>query len=272
MGHSSSKNSASSITNSLLSVVNQTTQSCVTPVSQNQVASFNATGPGSVNNVGDIDWSQFVTIQSGCTLSTSTINNLNNDIQQAAQQAATTTNGALGLDVGSQSAANITNLTANLATAISNAYQSSCANIITQSQNVSFNATDGGVNNAGDLNWSQTQNDVINCIENNSQVTTASNNLQQAIDQTAKSSVSDLTIIIILIVVGIVVLLIVGLVIFFLMKSQKQGQQFAASPQGQALLKTAVPELGAASAVSGLAGGSSSKGVGGLAGSPKSLH
>ena len=277
MGHSSSSNTVNSTTNALLSVVNKTTQQCVSPVSQTQVLGVTAKG-GSIVNIGSIDWSQVVSIQSNCALSSTTENNLSQSLQQTAQQQATTTNSALGLDLGSQSASNIVKYTTNLATTISNAYNGQCGILVNQSQAASFNAADGSVLNVGSLNWKQTQSDVTSCIMNNSDVTNATQNLQQAVNQVAKSSISGLFFLILFIIIGIVILAIIGAVIFFIMKQQKQTQEFVKSPEGQALLKTAAMATppgraaGVAGAVTGGAGGAGgAAGAGGGLGGLTSL-
>lgn len=271
MGHSSSSNVATSTTNALMKVVNTTTQQCVSPVTQSQGLTVNATG-GSIINVGAIDWSQVVTIQSNCALSNTTENNLSTSLLQTAAQQATTTNSALGLDIGSQAANNITNYTTNLATAVTNAYTGQCGILVNQSQAASFSASNGSVLNVGSLNWKQTQSDVTSCIMSNSDVTTASQNLQQAVNQVAKSSISGLFFLILFIIIGVVVLAIIGAVIFFIMKQQKQAKEFVTSPEGQQLLKTAamvaapevaIPAMAASSAAGGGAGGKGG-GLGGL--------
>lgn len=240
MGSSSSSNVVNSTTNALLKVVNSTTQQCVSPLSQTQVASITAKG-GSIVNLGTIDWSQVVSVKSNCALSASTKNTLSQSLTQTAQQTATASNSALGLDLGSQGANNIVKYTNNLATTIDNAYTAQCGNLVNQVQAVNFNATDGSVINAGSLNWSQTQDAVLSCIQKNADVTNATQNLTQAVDQVAKTSVSGLFFLILFIIIGIVILAIIGAVIFYVMKQQKQSQASTAKGTGGGgLAKTAM--------------------------------
>ena len=237
MGSSSSSNVVDSTTSALLNVVNSTTQQCVSPLSQTQVASITAKG-GSIVNIGTIDWSQVVSVKSNCALSASTTNNLSQSLTQTAAQTATSSNSALGLDLGSQAANNIVKYTTNLATTIDNAYVAQCGNLVNQVQAVNFNATDGSVINAGSLNWKQTQDSVISCIQNNTDVNNATQNLQQAVNQVAKTSVSGTFFLILFIIIGIIVVIIIGAVVFYVIKSQKQNQ--GAPGGGGGLAKTAM--------------------------------
>lgn len=254
MGQSKSKNQVESVTKSFLDVVTSTTQSCVSSVNQNQVASFRA--KGGIINVGNIDWDQVVTVKSGCALSDTTKSDLDTSLQQQAQQMAAATNSAFGINLGSQKAINVAKYTTELATAVKNSYEGRCANIINQNQTATFESVDGGVLNVADLNWSQTQHSILDCIQSNEDVITAKHNLEQEIGQTSKTSVSGLTFFLIFIVIGVVLVLIIGVVIFFLLRTQKNAQQFASSPEGQALIKTGLtavaPQTALATGASGL--------------------
>lgn len=173
-----------SVINTLLNVVRQSTQQCVSSVNQNQIANISGRS-GEIVNLGNIDWNQTVAINQGCILSDTTVNTLSNNLQQQAQQETQSIITTLGIDPQSAEAQSIGKAINDLASAIANAYQNPCGHMATVSQVMSFD------NTLGSVNWTQTQDTVISCINNDNGVQMAKNELLQALHQVPTGNLSE---------------------------------------------------------------------------------
>ena len=174
-----------SITNSLLDIVKQATQRCVNTVNQKQVANIVARGNTPLN-IGNIDWSQAVNINQGCI--TGSNSDLSNNLRQQALKEAQSVVMSMGINLQSSEGQAIMQASNNLATAIVNAYQSQCGNVVNQVQAVTFNGPTGSATGIGSLNWTQTQDTIISCISSDNNVVTAKDKLHQAINQVTRPS------------------------------------------------------------------------------------
>lgn len=244
MGAKSSKNEVESITKSFLDVVTSVTQECTQPVNQSQVLNVRG-NRGSIIDIGNIDWSQAVTLDLQCFTSAKTTNDITNAIDQQAQQLANTTTTALNFNIGSVESENVTRYITDLGTSISNAYKQNCSNAVSQAQLADITDNTGSVIRTGDLSWNQTASSIANCIQNVDTVNTAKNNLEQSIAQSATTKVNWLGIggIIAL----IVIVLIIGVVIFLIVRSsQKTASQIITNPQTAETLRAVAPIAGAA--------------------------
>lgn len=215
MGQASTKNVSQSVTTALLGVVNQTTQSCVSPVNMNQVISIEGK---TVNITGsNISQNQVYSVDFNCLQSNKTVNDLQSSLNQTAQQVAASTNQALNLNPGSTESTNVNNYVSNISESILNAYTGECSTSVQQQQFTNIKAK-GTVNiTNATLNQSQTGDLMVSCIQNSDNYTQAVSNLQQAVGQTATATVQPLfNFSFVWIVAAIIALVIIIAIISFL--------------------------------------------------------
>jgi hypothetical protein len=217
MGNSKSKNIVESVTNTLLEVVNETTQTCSQAVNMNQIISVKGKN---VNITGStISQNQVFDVNFSCLQDAKTVNNLQSSLDQKAQQLAASTNQALNLNPGSTSSKNITNYITNIKESILNAYTGECSNAVDAMQRIDIEAKDNvNINNAT-LDQDQAGKLITTCIQKSEAYNQAVSNVQQAVDQSAQSTVQPLintnfiwiiaAIIAIIIIIAIVAFLII---------------------------------------------------------------
>ena len=239
---SKSKNIVESTTNVFYGIVNQTLQDCSQTVSQSQIVNIEQ-GAGSIIEGSNISQKQLSVLDTKCAQSSSTKTDLQNSLNKAAEQQANAINSSMGLPAGSSKANNITKYVTDLSTSITNAYGQTCSATITNAQKANIKQGDGSIIRTFTLDQEQVTQNMLDCIQTANTVTQATNNLQEEVNQSAKSEITGIpTAWIIGIVIGIVVIaLIIGLVIFFIArtvgKTAQTGIQTIGAGQ-QMLVKT----------------------------------
>uniref|UniRef100_A0A6C0BMD0 Uncharacterized protein n=1 Tax=viral metagenome TaxID=1070528 RepID=A0A6C0BMD0_9ZZZZ len=208
MGTSVSVNRSDQVIDSVQEVINQTTAACRSSTTQEQILKIRATGPGSQININELNLAQAALINGTCYQNTINSNNLENRVQEVARQQATTISQALQLP-SVQLNENLYALTLNLANRVVNANQQECGNLTQQRQVGEFIAEEGGQFNLGSLNWQQTADSILTCVQNSQAVNNAKNELDQFIDQNSKGQVqNNLTWIVVVIAIIIIIIVI----------------------------------------------------------------
>lgn len=255
MGGSSSKNTSSTINQIVNSVITSSIQNCATGISANQIASIVGNN-GTTVNLGDVNWSQAATVDAQCLQSSSVQNTMSTNLQNQLQQFATSESTIAALS--SSQTANVVNLTNSLANEVVNQFNKNCSTPTSLTQLLQIQYNNGTVVNAASLNWSQTTQSIVNCVQNDQVYTNLQNQISNAVSQTSKSKIDSLlasifgslTNFIILIVVIIVIIIII-IIIFAVVRRNKQKQQqqsggnsnatqsaLMLTPQGRALALT----------------------------------
>ena len=167
--------------------------SCKGTIDQSQVASITGVN-GSTINLGEVDLSQYATIDTSCVQSLSTSASLLNDITQAMKQQATATLDSLGIpSFGTAQSDTILSNVTKLASAVHISVTSTCLSAINQSQAFVINGANGSTITATAVKLSQFASTLSNCVQNSSTVVSAKNDLSQDFTQAASSSVTGLT-------------------------------------------------------------------------------
>lgn len=169
--------SADTIMNNMLNVVKSTLQQCVSPVDRTQVANITGT-PSQVINLGNINWTQAVKINSDCLQGSVSVSNLTSSLRQNGQVLARNIFAKTGISAQSPVGLSISQAINNLGTAIVNAYQSNCGRL---GNSVTFMSASGGSLGSGSINWTQDMNSIIQCISSDANVSVAKTNLLQAL-------------------------------------------------------------------------------------------
>ena len=185
-GGAVAENVANVSASSFISVINSASQSCV--VSANNIQNATISGnSGTTINV-TLDWKQSLHVDATCYQAVV----FNTDVQQTLSQQATQLAKAIAqqFQIGDADSRNVMNATAALGDAIGNSFSQKCATYGSQIQSVSINGnTNSNIILAA--NWDQQSNIVQNCVQNDSAVTAAKNQLTQAISQSASSTVEN---------------------------------------------------------------------------------
>lgn len=217
-GQSKSKNEVDSTTNILYKLVNSVVQTCTTNVNQNQIQNFHLSGNSQITG-STIGQNEVSIMDPTCTQSSNTKNTVNSTLQDKVQQLSKSVSSTLGLS--KSKSANVTKYVQNLATAISNTYNSTCAAAISSGQTQNFTLTDNSKITGSVITQNQTATDLQKCFQSSNTVNQAKSNLQQAIGQTssAKSSIFPNIPVwgIVLVIIGVLVfIIIIAIIIYFL--------------------------------------------------------
>ncbi len=237
MGRNVTENYSDQVINSTMDVINSNTALCRSSISQDQLLNVVATGPGSVVDIGDVRWRQAVAINSECYQTALNSTNLEANISQRAMQEAEAIGQALS--VTSTVARNINDSVMNLSQSVINATRQECGDLSRQAQAASIRAEDGGRVNVATLDWSQTFDGVITCVQNTRSVTDAKTQLEQVLAQEGVAETQDTfgRLGIIIAIVVVVIIIIIAVVVIY---------------AGPSIAKAGV---GAAAASAGLPGG-----------------
>ena len=227
MGSHTSKDQVASVTNSLYNVINTTTQNCGSSQTQSQVINI-SNNKNAGFTAGNINLAQNAQGNFSCYNDSTAQTTLTNNLTQTAQQQATATTQIFQIPTGSTQATTIAQYTTNLATTINNAFLNTCLSQVNQAQGLNFTNNKGKAAsaNVGNLTFSQSFDEVVNCLQNNANVISAQTNLQQAIGQQAVSSVSStwiIAIVIAVIAVIVVIGIIIAVIVFTIGRTAKTG-------------------------------------------------
>ena len=216
MSSAYASNTVEDATNILIRVAVDATQNCQTQISQDQILNVVAKD-GSTINLNDVTVTQIISTDMGCISTTTTQNNISNSLKQAVSQLSKAITQAFAITPSSSIAENVTKLLTNLSTEIQISFNQTCKNVIAQNQIVNIKAINGSKINAYDLNFNQTIDDVIDCVQNNTSVNSVKNQLIQQIEQKAEAIVQ--SILGPLFAILLIILIVIGFIIFGGVKS-----------------------------------------------------
>ena len=184
---------------SSISVINQTTQQCLTTLNQNQLINVCAgaqCGDGACINIGNVDFSQFSTINVQCGGCINITSNIQQQISQQMQQAATEI--AQKFPLGVNDTNQFVNVSATLGASITNEIVVQCIESAWQTQQVNIGCDEPpGSNgfcyvNIYDLTFQQNEQAIVDCVLNNDIVNGVVQNIQQTVKQKGKSEIQSI--------------------------------------------------------------------------------
>ena len=228
-----------------VSVVNSVNQKCLPSVqnfSDIQIVAEN----GAVININEIDLSQIVQLNSQCFSSAQISTQVSQDIQNQIAQVASSTAGLLNW--GSADAENFISNSYNLSQDISNTFFQKCSPVASNTSTIGIEAKGtGSVINVGYLSLKQANDVTSNCVQNVVANSTAAQNLEQIINQSATAKAEGLGdilkwILIILVVGGVVILIVM---IFTAILKAGGGAIGAATGGGAPKIELTAPRGGA---------------------------
>lgn len=204
MGNAIATNISNEIIQSMVNSSNSALQNCQVDDSQIQTEEINGVTGGTFYN----DWSQKFVLRTDCSSDDKFQNTVSTSIQQKAQQLAKSI--SQQFELSSAESANISNELANLSVQVSNSFIQNCYTSGIQLQVVVVqDATNVVVNN----NLSQYNETVANCVSKDQAVNSTIENIQQAVSQTATSTVESFLSGLIGVIIAIFAL--IGIIIFF---------------------------------------------------------
>lgn len=191
MGSKISKNISTSTVNAFVELMNNVSQVCRVDLSNQQSIDIKAGGNSTVNfTIAELK--QLLTLDRGC-LQTGLINsNVDQSIAQMVEQISTTITQMFQLSLSKQEATNIAEAVANIATSVTNSINQTCSVSGSNTQNINVEAKE---NARVDLtiynNASQYIMSTSACVQNDKIVSTAQQQLEQIIDQSATTQVEN---------------------------------------------------------------------------------
>jgi hypothetical protein len=195
MGNTVAKNTATQSINSTIGVSTTQIANCATAVNDAQNLSFSANGPGSVCNITDTTIKETVAYQidAQCFTSQSASTSISSQIAQNAVQQAKAVSQNLDLNPATTSAENLVNQLTTSAISVSSLNFSSCLESITQSQNISCSATNGGTVNLKNvyIGLEGITNALNECVFSQSSTTQVAQTIQNTLSESASATVKD---------------------------------------------------------------------------------
>ncbi len=189
----------------------ESTQICQSRVLQSN--DLNIVGNrGSVINIGAIDWSQVISLNETCSQSAQSSLSIDNTLDQTIKQIAAATSQAFEASVNSTDAQNISESWERIGEKIKIAYTQTCQELLVQQNTANISDSVSSRITLASLNWSQSTDSVVNCVQKTAAVVDLKNKLVQDIEQKATATVESLLggligiIIIIIIIIAVVVL------------------------------------------------------------------
>lgn len=179
--HSKAKNTIDAFISSTINVLNKTVLSVSTQQSQTQDMKI-IDIKGDVN-ISNLNWSQVVSIDTTAFQTAVVSNDIQNKVQELVSQAINQITQSFSFRIGDKSEIeNLTKMVTNLATNITNSYETDCLVNIIQSQSFSIEKVDGSVT-VNNIDWSQASGVVVKCIQNSDTVNKSVNDLISEITQ-----------------------------------------------------------------------------------------
>lgn len=206
------QNELDSVINAGISVVNKSVQSCSSPVGN--VADYTIVAEnGSTVNIGELNTTQAIKIDTNCVANNSTSTQLSQDIQNQMAQTAAATVGALSM--GSTDANNYINSVTNLSQEISNTFIQKCSPAITNQAALNIKATNNSQIYAAFINTNQSIDATTQCMQTTVANSQAAQDLKQSVDQSATAKNEGLldAIGLILAILGVIAIIIIIVVI-----------------------------------------------------------
>lgn len=251
MGSATSRNEVSITNTAMLSAVRNVINKCGSSVNANQV--LDIVGNSGKVKLKDVNFNQAANVSFTCLQSNDTKTDLSNEIDNVVKQQSESISQFFQLS--SSKSENITRLVNNMGIAIENAFNNECINTqsLYQTAQIRYNTGDIVV---GNLNFKQSVDDVVNCVQNNKDVISARNSLDNALNQESKATTKGLLDFllggfgwIIIIVIVIIIIIIAGVAVFFIFQQGKTSEKLIqeVAPQlpgiASAVTTVAAPEL-----------------------------
>lgn len=230
---SKSQNLSENTVRSFTDVINETIQSNESAISNVMSTDVLVSGGSRVDEL-NIGGKQYVRVNKRAIADIANSTNLQNQIDQSAQQQAKAITEALALPWQSSNAQNIARLTTEVGYQVRNAFSQECISIINNLQTTNVRVTDGSSVGVINISSEQLAEDISNCVANNQNVTQATTALKQAIDQTGTAESGALFSLpsfgIVLGIVGGIILLILLIIILFVIFRSRKPKQDKVSP------------------------------------------
>jgi len=209
------ENRSTQLVDTLMQVVNDNTTTCRSALTQEQIINLSATAPGAQIVIPTITGNQAARINTQCYQQNINSTDLENKILQAAQQEAIAITQTLALPSITDTLA-VNDAVTKVAQEIINATRQDCSNLSRQSQVLNIQAAGQQSQIFVDsVNWNQTYDSILSCVQNSDSVSRAKNNLDQVINQYAKTEqkntfgslflIIGIVIVVIIIIIAIVV-------------------------------------------------------------------
>src|SRR5574337_437187 len=181
MGNSTATNILNSYTNAMISVANNVTQDCSFNDLEQQRIFINNCGDVLVE---DISISRTLAVDQQCIQSSLSTNNVDQQLTLLANQMAEAINNNLNI-AGTADAANITNLSVNLSSAIKNEAIQDCSSLFGATQNINIDCAQANVTSArvSGLASVSTGEIITTCLQRSNNVSSIKQQLQIIIDQ-----------------------------------------------------------------------------------------
>lgn len=203
-GKTLSTNSVNQSVDVFTNIINEAYQQCTGSNVQSQIVSISG-NVGSVINVNNVSFTQSAQTYSMCEQTGSFLTDIQQNISQNSDQVAKAIQSGFSILPGTSEADNIANLTTQIATEISNTYVNDCTFSTNQTQLLNIANNVNSNVNVDNVTFNQSMEVVNTCISQNSTVTNLSQQIAQAVDQSAKSkSIGILGIIAAVLVLGMI--------------------------------------------------------------------
>jgi len=231
MGGATSTNISTQAVDSLMSVINESTATTRSVLNQSQLLNAHAKN-GSTIVIDQANLRQAAQINVAGYQQIVSSTNLDAKVREAAEQLAKTQTQMFSLS--SAQSKNISNAYINLGQQVVNAARSECSNITTQTGVVDLSAVDSSTVVVGTLNWEQTFNGIVNCVQKASNVSSAKAELDQALKQAGISKVESPFGSLAIIIIAIVLLVLIGggIALYFLFKTSSSNANALAGALG----------------------------------------
>jgi hypothetical protein len=191
MGSKISKNISTSTVNAFVELMNNVAQTCLVTLGNQQNIDIQAGGNSTVNfSIAELK--QLLTLEKSCLQKGLINSNVDQSISQMVDQISTTITQMFQLSLSKQEATNISEAVANIATSVTNSINQTCSVSGSNTQNINIKARE---NARVDLtiynNASQYIMSTSACVQDDKIVSTAQQQLEQIIDQSASSQVEN---------------------------------------------------------------------------------
>jgi phosphoribosylaminoimidazole carboxylase (NCAIR synthetase) len=215
-----SANAAEDIVNDSVNVVVQNVQNCKNSLNKQQL--LNVKGNKNENiDINSIDFSQAATINTTCIQNNTDTNKVADKIQDKFNQKAKNLNKSFLFGSG-QFSFNYTKGETNLTTNIAEKFKNNCVENINSSQSVLVSKNVNGKTLLYDIDFNQTENDVLRCVQQDQSTQQVKRDVQRQFNQQAgNSAISPLISIVFYIVIGLAI--VGGIIIVILLSGAFSG-------------------------------------------------
>lgn len=179
--HSKAKNTIDSFISSTINILNKTVLNV--SVQQSQTQNMKITDIKGNVNISNLNWSQVVSIDTTAFQTAVVSNDTQNKVSELISQTIDQLTQSFSFRSGDQKTVeNLTKMVTNLATNVTNSFQTDCLANIIQSQSFSIERVDGSVS-VNNVDWSQASGVVLKCVQNSDTVNKSVNDLISEITQ-----------------------------------------------------------------------------------------